>query len=90
MSKYMHQILKNQKEILSYVLTQYDKESSFAEDVRVLIKETEDFLNPKEDVPYEDSLEVCANCGRVELAHPDIQGCREFVKSSINEKEKGQ
>lgn len=92
MNNEIKQILKNQKEILSYILTQYDRESSFSEDVRVLIKETEGLLNPKEDVPYEKSIEepqrICANCNYFESVHGDPKFfdkenvCNKFVKSS--------
>lgn len=87
MNKEIKQILKNQREILSYILTQYPRESLFAEDVRVLIIETRDLVNPKEVVPYEDSLDVCDNCEKLEKDHPFIssQGCDEFVKSSKGE-----
>ncbi len=48
MNKETKQILENQKEILSYILTQYDRESPFAEGIRVLVRKTEELLSPKE------------------------------------------
>jgi len=70
----------------------------------LLATEITKVLNPKEVVPYENSLDVCENpvCGHTENQHdskgcktcrtnyhkdfPEGRECREFVKSSINEK----
>jgi len=55
------------------------------------IIDIEDALNPKEVVPYEDSLiEVCADCGIKELHHDPKnllydRTCKKFVKSSKGE-----
>ena len=42
-------------------------------------------LLPKEEVPYEKSLEVCDNCGFKEEEHgnPDLKSCGVFVKSGM-------
>ncbi len=66
-----------------------------------LIKEIKEALNPKEDVPYEKSLEekeetyTCNECGfktfTTEGMTIHLKNHKpKFAKSSINEKEKGQ
>lgn len=71
-------------------------------ELKTNIKELDEALNPKEDVPYEKSIELCERCFHVESQHnangcvscrthhhhayPDGRECNEFVKSSSEEK----
>lgn len=43
--------LMKDREILLYILTQYDEESTFAEDVRIIIRRYDELLNKKETEP---------------------------------------
>ncbi len=86
-------ILENQQAMMESILYPFKIDS-----LKTQLKKTEEALNPKEDVPYEDSLEVC-ECGHEDFQHEDgkyeckLVGykpkceCKKFVKSSINEKE---
>lgn len=54
--------------------------------------ETEELLDPKEVVPYEDSLDVCKNCGKVEEKHAgfekrcSLKSKEVFVSSKLKER----
>ncbi len=66
-------------------------EKEFQEKTEIL-EGIDQALNPKEDVPYEKSIEVCADCGIKELHHDPKnllydRTCKKFVKSSKGERE---
>lgn len=82
-------------EALTHLLVSLDVNDPKVESTILDIHEV---LNPKEVIPYKKSLEVCANCGKIESEHfsilkycheaeyEDFQGdMTQFVKSSINE-----
>ena len=90
MNNELKQILKNQLALLDVEGSFYDKERRRNETIEI--------LNPKEDLPYEKSIQVqeeiyiCKECGfethTAEGMTIHLKNHKpKFVKSSINEKE---
>jgi len=92
------QILKNQFTMLNALLDMPDLGGGNHDSISMRMDETDELLNPKEVVPYEDSLDVCANCGKSLYDHAEHDLCNPlakvgdkdyskiFVKSSSEEK----
>ncbi len=94
----------NERQLLFEIVRSGRGESKFSlhEIEEENYKRMKELAYPKEIVPYEDSLkennerDVCAKCGYFRSAHSNesfwdkVNVCGEFVKSSINEKGKGQ
>jgi len=96
MNNERRQSLKNQVTILRALGDVEEVSVKTYDKIKMRMSETEDLLNPKEDVPYEDSLEdnrICPDCkGLIRIRNPTGK-CdhlyypeNKFVKSSKGEK----